>query len=104
MFAPSLPKILDILYHFVHAFLRFPTILGHSSSNVIMTWPRYMKDYTKVSGRLYAQKSCSLLTHISFIASLHCFSSAPLADWVVLGWRMFKATHGTNMLHKICRG
>ena len=70
MFAPYHPKILNILDHFVRSFRRFPTTVGHSSSEAVIIRPRHLDDYTKVSGRPYACKACSVLSPISSSAIL----------------------------------
>ena len=96
MFPPSHPKILNIFAHFIRAFCSFTTTTGQSLSEAVMIRPSYLNDDTKISGRLYVQKACSLLARISSASSLRRFWSAPLVHWEVLGWRSFKYSHSTN--------
>ena len=97
VFDPYLTWILNTRSHLFRALRRFLTTTGQSSSEDGRIRSRYLNDDTKVTGWTYAPKNRSILACAFYATSLCRFRSSPFAHWVVLGWRMFMAYHGTTM-------
>ena len=104
IFSHSHPKIPVIRDHFLRAFQRLLATAGQSLSEAVKIFPRYLKDGTEVSGWTYSRKGRSVIYCRSSAASLHHFCSASFLHCDVLGWRPFKAVHGTSMSQRVHRG
>ena len=102
--SPYLSIILNILNHLLIYFCRLASTAGQSFSEVIKMRSKYLKAVTVIIVQPYSLKSLSVHALASSAISLCRFRSTPLEHWVVLVWRIFRASHGTIMSQQGHRG
>ena len=97
--APSLLRILVILFHTTLSHDKFPSTAGHSLSAVDITCPRFWKEVPISRGRPYTLNNLEVTACSSYAAKRRYFLSAPFLQCDVRRCILFSNLHGTSMSH-----